>query len=117
MIEQIFYKRIISKVYAIPDELKKRYKEPRTGNYFARLEAQMRSNDRHTKITPEHIAKVFNITIDRAKETLSKTTQMMIRQGVNPITRRYKTFNLDPNQLRLPGEWTIDFLKASVKSI
>jgi hypothetical protein len=27
------------------------------------------------------------------------------------------SFNLDPNQLRLPGEWTIDFLKASVKSI
>jgi hypothetical protein len=63
------------------------------------------------------VAKVFDITIDKAKETLSKTTQMTIRQGVNPITRRYKTFGLDPNQLRLPGEWTIDFLKASVKSI
>ena len=45
--------------------------------------------DRHSKITPEHVAKVFDITIDKAKETLSKTTQMTIRQGVNPITRRY----------------------------
>ena len=77
--------------------------------YHARLEADMRSNDRHSKITPEHVAKVFDITIDKAKETLSKTTQMTIRQGVNPITRRYRTFGLDPNQLRLPGEWTIDF--------
>jgi hypothetical protein len=82
-----------------------------------RIKAVMRSNDRHSKITPEHIAKVFDITIDKAKETLLKTAQMTIRQGVNPITQRYKTFNLDPNQLRLPGKWTIDFLKASVKSI
>jgi hypothetical protein len=103
MTEQIFYKRIISRVYAIPDELKRKYKEPKSGNYFARLEAEARSNDRHSKITPEHVAKVFDITIDKAKETLSKTTQMTIRQGVNPITRRYKTFGLDPNQLRLPG--------------
>jgi len=117
MTEQIFYKRIISRVYAIPDKLKKKYEKAKTRNYFVRLEAEMRSNERHSKITPEHIAKVFDVRIDRAKETLSKTTQMTIRQGVNSIKQRYKTFGLDPNQLRLPGEWTIDFLKASVKSI
>jgi hypothetical protein len=110
MTEQIFYRRIISRVYTIPDELKKKYNLPVTTS--RRMEAMMRSNDRHSKNTPEHIAKVFDITIDKAKETLSKTTQMTIRQGVNPITRRYKSFNLDPNQLRISGEWTIDFLEA-----
>ena len=77
----------------------------------------MRSNDRHSKNTPEHIARVFDITVDKAKDTLDKTTQSTIRQGMNPITRRYKSFNIDPNSLRVAGEWTIDYLEAATKSI
>jgi hypothetical protein len=97
MTKQIFYKRIISRVYTIPKELKKKYNLPVATS--RRMEAMMRSGDRHSKNTPKHIAKVFNITVNKAKETLSKTTQMTIRQGVKPIKRRYKLFNLDPNQL------------------
>jgi len=103
MTEQIFYKRIISRVYAIPDELKRKFEiREKPGDYWKRRKCsveEMKSNDRHSKVTPERIAKVFDITYEKAMETLSKTTQMTIRQGVNPLTRRYRTFNLDPNQL------------------
>ena len=55
--------------------------------------------------------------MDEAKDMMAKTTQQTIRMGVNPITRRYRSLNIDPNSLRLAGEWTIDYLEASVKSI
>jgi hypothetical protein len=82
-----------------------------------RSTSAVKSNDRHSKHTPEHIAKVFDITIDKARDMLSKTTQQTIRMGVNPITRRYRSFNIDPNEFRLAGQWIIDYLESSVKSI
>jgi hypothetical protein len=54
-----------------------------------RSTSAVRSNDRHSKHTPEHIARVFDITEDKARDMLSKTTQQTIRMGVTPITRRY----------------------------
>jgi hypothetical protein len=66
MTEQIFYKRIILRVYAIPEELNKKFEiQDKPGDYFKRRKCsieEMRSNDRHSKITPEHIAKVFDIS-------------------------------------------------------
>jgi hypothetical protein len=82
-----------------------------------RSTSAVRSNDRHSKHTPEHIARVFDITEDKARDMLSKTTQQTIRMGVIPITRRYRSFNIDPNEFRLAGQWVIDYLEASVKSI
>jgi len=38
---------------------------------------------------------------------LSKTTQQTIRMGVNPITRRYRSFGIDPNENRVAGQWGI----------
>jgi len=90
MTEQILYRCIISRVFTISEDLREKYKKPLFMNdpVQIRIEAEMRSNDRHSKIMPKHIVKVFDITIDKAKDTLSKTTQMTIRQGVNPITLR-----------------------------
>ena len=97
--EQLFYERMIASASS------------------TRGTSAVMSNERHSKHTPEHIAKVFDITIDKARDMLSKTTQHTIRMGVNPVTRRYRTFNIDPNEFRLAGQWVIDYLESSVKSI
>ena len=71
--EQLLYERMISSVSG------------------TRSTSAVISNDRHSKHTLEHIAMVFDITIDKARDMLSKTTQQTIRMGVNPVTRRYRT--------------------------
>jgi hypothetical protein len=101
MTEQLFYQRVISKV--------------QTELVYSKT-ATITSSDRHSKHTPEHIARVFDITMDKAKDMMSKTTQKTIRMGVNPIMHRYCSFNINLNSLRLAGEWTIDYLEASEKS-
>ena len=99
MTEQLLYQRMISQVTT------------------ATSLAEVRSNDRHSKHTPEHISKVFDITLDKAKDMLSKTTQQTIRMGVTPLTRRYRSFSIDPNENRVAGQWVIDYLESSIKSI
>ena len=97
--EQLLYQRMISQVTTVTSS------------------AEVRSNDRHSKHTPEHISKVFDITLDKAKDMLSKTTQQTIRMGVTPLTRRYRSFGIDPHENRLAGQWVIDYLESSIKSI
>ena len=50
---------------------------------------QVTARDCHSKITPEHIAKLMNISLEKAKQMLKVTTQQNVRTAINPITRRY----------------------------
>jgi hypothetical protein len=52
-----------------------------------RIIAQVASKTRHSKVTPEHVARAWNIGLDRAKETLRVTTQKGIRYAIHPIHR------------------------------
>jgi hypothetical protein len=54
--EQLFYQRLISSVASTLST------------------SAVKSNDRHSKHTPEHIAKVFDITIDKARAVQDDTT-------------------------------------------
>jgi hypothetical protein len=99
MTEQLLYQRMISQVTTVTSL------------------AEVRSNDRHSKHTPEHISNVFDITLDKAKDMLSKTTQQTIRMGFTPLTRRYCSFGIDPHENRVAGQWVIDYLESSIKSI
>jgi hypothetical protein len=44
-------------------------------------------------ITPEHMARTWNIGVEMAKETLKVTTQKGQRYATNPIQRRYKDYH------------------------
>jgi hypothetical protein len=49
--------------------------------------AQVASKTRHSKVSPEHLSRAWNIGLDRAKDTLRVTTQKGIRYSINPIHR------------------------------
>ena len=49
------------------------------------------SDKRHTDITPENLAAIWNIGKETAKETLKATTQLGLRYAVRPLSRRYRT--------------------------
>jgi hypothetical protein len=78
---------------------------------------EVKSQVRHLKYTPEHVASLFDVPIEHAKDILFTSTQCNICQGVYPLTRHYAINHLIPNFHALRGKWTLDFLVLTVKSI
>lgn len=75
------------------------------------------SNTRHSVITPEHLARLMGVTLDKAKQMMTVTTQKGIRVAVHPITRRYRVNHLDLHSSRLAGQFYVDWLSAGTKSL
>ena len=78
---------------------------------------KMVANTRHSVITPEHVAKIMHMGLDKAKNLLKVTTQKGVRTAVHPIHRRYRTDHIDLNRDRLRGKWYVDWMPAKRKSI
>jgi Fe2+ or Zn2+ uptake regulation protein len=74
------------------------------------------SNDRHSRVTPEEVARKWNIGLETAKNTLRVTTQYGIRTAVHPMTRRLRVDHLHLHRHRLRGTWFADTLLSKVKS-
>ena len=75
------------------------------------------ATERHSKLTPEGLAKKWNIGLESAKRTLLVTTQRGVRTAVHPLHRRYRVDHLHLNRRRLNGDWYSDTLFSKVKSI
>jgi len=82
-----------------------------------RSESAVLTKDRHSQVTPEELAKKWNIGLDTAKKTLQVTTQAGIRQALHPLHRRYRVDHLMLNRKRLNGHWYTDTLLSKVKSL
>ena len=53
------------------------------------------SNSQHSRITPEHLARMLNIGLDKVKQMLKVTTQKGVWTAVHPIHRCYWVDHLD----------------------
>jgi hypothetical protein len=74
------------------------------------------SNERHSKVSPEEIARKWNVGLQTAKDTMKATTQRGIRTAVHPMTRRVRVDHLHLHRQRLRGTWYTDTLLSRVKS-
>ena len=74
------------------------------------------SNDRHSKATPEELARKWNIGLQTAKDTIRVTTQRGIRTAIHPMTLRVRVDHLHLHRPRLRGTWYTDTLLSKVKS-
>ena len=75
------------------------------------------SNDRHSQIGPEELARKWNVGIQTAKDTLEVTTQHGVFTAVQPMTRRLIVDHLHLYRPLLQGTWFVDTLMSKVKSI
>ena len=75
------------------------------------------TGERHSSVTPENIARMWNIGIETAKRTLHVTTQRGVRTAVHPLHRRYRVDHLHLNRRRLNGDWYSDTLFSKVTSL
>ena len=74
------------------------------------------TNNRHSKVTPEELARKWNVGLRTEKDTLQVTMQCRIRTVVHPMTRRVRVDHLNLHRTRLRGTWYADTLLAKVKS-
>lgn len=77
----------------------------------------IQADERHTKVTPENIAHMWNIGIDTTKRVLEVTMQGNIRTALHPLQRRYRADNLHLNHLWLRTTFYTDTLFSKVKSL
>ncbi|KAG7369925.1 reverse transcriptase RNA-dependent DNA polymerase [Nitzschia inconspicua] len=75
------------------------------------------SNDRHSKITAEELARTWNIGLQTAKDTMKATTQRGVRTSTRPMNKRVRVDHLDLHVRRMPGTWYCDTVLARVKSL
>jgi len=100
--EQLLFERMISAVHVTTD---------------ARTAQELLSSTRHSKFTVEHVSKLFNVGIDKAKEILFTTTQKGVRTAVQPLNRRYRVDHLNLHHNDLGGRWTLDHMESKVRSL
>ena len=75
------------------------------------------SGERHHTLTPESLARKWNIGLKTAKATIKATTQLGIRSAIGPLTRRYRTDLMQSRLRRLNTTFYTDTLFAKCKSI
>jgi hypothetical protein len=85
-----------------------------------RIVEQVASQSRHSKVSPENIARKWNIGLDRAKDTLRVTTQKGIRYAIHPIHRRYRVdhlLHLGLQARQIVKQFYLDHMQSRVKSL
>jgi hypothetical protein len=85
-----------------------------------RVSEQVASQTRHTRVSPESIARMWNVGLERAKETLRVTTQKGIRFAIHPIHRRYRVdhlLHLGLQTRRIVKQFYVDHMQSRVKSL
>jgi hypothetical protein len=78
------------------------------------------SKTRHSKVSPEHLSRAWNIGLDRAKDTLRVTTQKGIRYSIHPIHHRYRVnhlLHLGLQARRIVRQFYVDHMQSRVKSL
>ena len=76
-----------------------------------------RTNDRHTRVNAENLARIWNTGLDSAKRTLQVTQQTGTRSAMGPLHQMLRVDHLDLHRPRLKILWFVDTLIAGIKSI
>ena len=65
------------------------------GRTFAKLLlSKMVTTERHSPTTAEEVSKNFALGLEKAKKTLTVTTQRCMRHAVHPVHKQYRTDQL-----------------------
>ena len=75
------------------------------------------TNDRHSQVNAETVARKFRCGIETAQRTLKTTTQRGVRHTIHPLHRRYRVDHLNLHRRRLDDTFYMDTLFLKVKSL
>jgi hypothetical protein len=106
-----FTERLISAV-----NITTTYREDIDKQNEARKLSSIISNDQHSAATLKDLARLWNIGLQTAKDTVCVTTQKGSRTAIHPMTRQVQVDHLHLHRQRLTGTWYADTLLSKVKS-
>ena len=112
LVPDSMYERMVASVRVSSSKQRDKIPHKRT-----RSIGKASAKHRHSKLTTEHVARLMNIGLDKAKQMMHVTTQKGIRTAVHPIHRRYRVDHLDLHSNRLAGQWYVDWMPAATKSL
>jgi hypothetical protein len=92
------------------------YREDIDKQNEARKLSSIISNNLHSAATPKDLARLWNIGLQTAKDTVCVTTQKGIRTAIHPMTRRVQVDHLHLHHQQLRGTRYTDTLLSKVKS-
>jgi hypothetical protein len=75
------------------------------------------TDERHSSVGPENLARLWNIGLEAARHTLKTTTQIGVRHTVRPLSRRYRTDTQMLHYRRLDTTFYSDTMFSKVKSL
>ena len=110
LVPNLSYERMVSSVRISKTSSKQTKVRPKSAS-------KVIGNSRHSTITPEHLARMHGIGLDKAKQLIRVTTQKGIRTAKHPIHRRYRVDHLDLHSNRLKGKWYVDWMPSKTRSI
>ena len=110
--ERTFCKRLISKV-----NIASTYHKDVDGWTENRRVSSIDSNDRHSQIGPEELARKWNVGIQTVKDTFDVTTQHGDCTAVQPMTRQLRVDHLHIHRRLLKKTWFVENLMSKVHSI
>ena len=64
-----------------------------------------RLNGHHSTMSPEELSERSHIGIEQARDKIAKTTKILTRSAIRPISRRYKARRVFKTN-RLTGMWS-----------
>ena len=89
-----------------------------TNTKFERRDiATVTAVERHSKHSPETLAKMWKIGLQTAKDTMRVTTQHGIRHALHPISRRYRVDHIHLHRNRLHGNFFFDTMESKITSL
>lgn len=116
---QLLRSRMISSVVVGSDDVRRVHSAATTPRETKTVSIQESfSKDKHSTYNPEHVGKIFGVSLDKARRTLDMTTQHAVRHANLGLHKRYRTARLlgmDKN--RLDGRFYMDWLSSNVKSV
>jgi hypothetical protein len=74
-------------------------------------------DERHSLVSPDNLARLWNIGLDAARHTLKTTTQIGVRHAVRPLSRRYQTDTQMLHYRQLDTTFYCDTMFSKVKSL
>ena len=115
LVPDLLHEHLVASVRVRPRKRTSKRKQP----HHKRMSdiKKVKARHTHSKITPEGIARMMNIGLDKAKQILAATIQKRIWTAIHPIHRRYRIDHLNLHSQRLAGRWYVDWMSARTKSL
>ena len=114
--DQDIGRAMIDSVMVTAEEIDKPASDTSTGDSRVGISAFVKDKP-HSGVNAERVAQIFGCGLERARNTLSCTTQHAVRSAEHPLSRRYRTDLMSMRYRRLNTRFGVDNMMFKTTSL